>query len=633
LKPSQAIQKKEKKYASVEADVLIVTPEQLHACILPHHSQWKAFLGALHSVILDDCQEYRGLFGSHVGLVLRRLQRIILSYRETLPHFLLASALIGNPKEHAEHLLGQAVEVIDAARDGSAFAGCLHLLWQPPNSTPFADEAARLLALFIRQGYRVVVFAQARQAVERIVNRAREDLPQHLREQVRPYRGGYDLSERVEMEEKLISGQLQGIVSTRALEVGLEMGVVDVAIIAGFPGSLISYVQQAGRAGRQIQSALCVFVPRPDALDASFMAQPERLWQGATEPLWLNTHNQKVLSAHLRCAAAELPLSIKDQHLFGSQMLPVIRTLVEDHHLIEQGDSYFAFPNIAGEVPLRHWGAEVVIQLGDRTERTDRYHALIECYPGAVYYSHGVSYSVTHLDQKRDRISAERCNLPYDTKPILETQVEILQEVRRMEDGPFQWIRGKVRVTQHVTGLLRQARKSKSVLGREYFPQSYSYAFETNALWITFADQFLKRADPKRLYPVLHAVEHGWLASCPLLIQGDRHEMNGVSVTPCHPDTKRASIFLYEESHGGNGYGERIYPHVRALTMKTLSQLEACSCSNGCHLCIQKPYCHYFKEPIYLHLHRQGQVVMLEEGAAQQVSDGILSRKESSYVS
>jgi DEAD/DEAH box helicase domain-containing protein len=385
------------------------------------------------------------------------------------------------------------------------------------------------------------------------------------------------------------------------------MGIVDVVIIAGFPGSLISYFQQVGRAGRQIRSALCVFVPRPDALDDSLMAHPERLWQGATEPLWLNTQNQKVLSAHLRCAASEIPLSTKDQYLFGPQMLPVIRELVAEHHLIEQGDSYYAYPNIAGEVPLRNWGAEVVIRLGERTERTDRYHAVIECYPHAVYYSHGVPYTVTRFDQKHDCVYTELCELPYDTKPTIETHMKILQEVQRMEDGPFCWVMGRVRVIQHVTGLIQQARKSKSILGSERFPQPYSYAFETNALWMTFSGQFIRRGDPKRLHPVLHAVEHGWLASCPLLIQGDRNEMNGVSVTPHHPDTKRASIFLYEESNGGNGYGERIYPRVRELIMNTLGQLEACPCLNGCYRCIQKPYCHYLNAS----LEKRGAIVLL----------------------
>jgi DEAD/DEAH box helicase domain-containing protein len=249
-------------------------------------------------------------------------------------------------------------------------------------------------------------------------------------------------------------------------------------------------------------------------------------------------------------------------------------------------------------IPLRKWGAEVLIELENRKERIDRYHAVIECYPHGVFYSHGIPYFVTQLDQKHDRVFTERRDLSYDTKPTIETEVNILQVVQKMEDGPFHWVRGKVRVTQHVTGFTRRAIKTKEILGSESFPQPYSYSIETNALWMTFSDEFLKRGDPNRLYPVLHAAEHGWLKICPLLIRGDRDEMNGVSVVPYHPETERASIFLYEESEGGNGYGERIYPHVRDLIRNTLRQLEACPCSNGCNRCIQKSYCHFFNVPL-----------------------------------
>ncbi len=595
-----------KKFRLAQADVVIVTPEKLHHGILPQHQLWQTFLGRLHSVILDDCQEYRGVFGSHVALVLRRLQRVLLHYRTTLPLFLLGSALMGNPREHAEHLLAQPVELIDAEQNGSAFGGCLHLLWQPPAYRSLVEETALLLAKIVEQGYRVVVFSHARQSVEKIVDRAYRHLPSHLHQQVRPYRGGYTLDEREETEERLVKEQVQCVVTTRALEVGLEMGKIDVVIIAGFPGSLISYYQQAGRAGRQWQSALCVFVPQVvNALDASFLNHPERLWQAPTESLWLNAYSPALLTMHLRCAAAELPLTLQDERWFGRQMDLLLKELVQNRYLIQDDDHYRAHENIASQVHLRSWGLEVAIWKDDRRnvpplERTDRYHAVLECYPQAVYYSRAVPYRVTRFEQTRDEVQVERFWGAYETKPFLTTQVDILKEVEATDDGPFRWARGKVRVTHYVVGFGKKRKQANgdqaAFLGREDFPQPYSYSFETNALWMTFAEEWLKPVRQDRVKSVLHAVEHGWLLASPLLIQGDRDEMNGVSVTPHHPQTHQASIFLYEECAGGNGYGERLYSRVRELSTMALSLLEACPCQDGCYHCLQIPYCRYLNE-------------------------------------
>src|SRR5260370_10273414 len=276
-------------------------------------------------------------------------------------------------------------------------------------------------------------------------------------------------------------------------------------------------------------------------------------------------------------------------------MVQVSESLVKERHLIQQGDRYSTSPNIAAQVPGRSGSNEVVIQLEDKVfERMDRYHAVIECYPQAVYYSHGIPYQVTSFEQAENLVIVEKSTVAYDTKPVLTTQVDILQELQMIEDGPFQWVRGWVHVTHFVTGFDRQARERRKSLGGGHFQPPYSFAFETNALWMNFSDQLILTIPLDRVHPALHAVEHGWLASCPLLVQGDRNEMNGVTITPHHLQTQQASIFLYEDCEGGNGYGERIYSRFQELIVNTLHHLVACSCQDGCYGCIRKPYCRYF---------------------------------------
>jgi len=389
------------------AQTIITTPDMLHLGLLPYHRSWSHFLAHLQDVIIDESHMYRGVFGSHFALILRRLQRVVALYHAA-PTYIFGSATIGNPDDHAVQLLGQPVTAI--TESGAPSGGRMTLLWQPPDERSYSDEAAGLLAFFVRQGVRSILFGQARQAVERMLRSVRALLPPHLHDKVMAYRAGYSREQRRTIERQLAQGELLGIVSTNALEIGIDLGDLDVSIIAGFPGSISSFWQQAGRAGRRHRSALSILVLREDALDQYFSSHPAMLLDHPTEHALVNSNNPSIFPLHLLCAAYEHPLSQADSALFGPGTTDILATLAEQGKLVERGGRYFlrdASKSIAFQVSLRQVGQRLTVLSTSpekAIEETDIHHAVTECHPGAIYYSQGASYLVTQLDIDQGKI-------------------------------------------------------------------------------------------------------------------------------------------------------------------------------------------------------------------------------------
>ena len=560
-----------------QVQFLVTTPDMLHVGILPYHDNWHGFLSRLEDVYVDEGHEYSGVFGSHMALILRRLRRVVLTHRRTEPTFLIASATIGNPAEHAELLLGHPVTAI--TETGAPSGGRRIVIWQPPDERGHSEECARLMAFFVARGVRTIVFGQARQSVERMVRMVRERLPESLQYKVVAYRAGYLHAERLAMQRRLMTGEPLGVVATNALELGVDIGHLDVSILDGYPGSVASFWQQAGRAGRRERSALSILVLRQDALDQYFALHPEKLLEKPAERALVNSGNPYILPSHLLCAAFEEPLAREEVEFFSPNAPGAIAELVEQQVVFERGGKYHVSDrrnSPAYRVALRQIGERLDLFVGEKKlEETDLYHAVTECFEGAVYYSQGHSYVVARLDLVGRRIHLLPRETGYYTEPLVLTDVEILctrQQSRR--DHASLYI-GDVLVTRTVTGYVQRHNVYHGALDRFELEQPMETLLETRALWILVDDAVVEALVARGFDPAgsLHATEHSLIALLPLHVLGDRRDVGGVSVVPVHPQTGKATIFIYDGYPGGMGYGEGAYQQFAALAQATLETL------------------------------------------------------------
>ena len=574
---------------------LVTTPDMMHVSLLAHHSLWSHFLSHLQDVIIDESHIYRGVFGSHMGHLLRRLQRILRYYRVSSPTFLFASATIGNPAEHASLLLNQPVHAI--TQNGAPSGGRRIVLWQPPDKRTHSDEAAGLMAFFLTRGVRTILFGQERQSVERIVRTVRKQLPAMQRQQVVAYRAGYMATERNTIQRKLATKDLLGVVSTTALELGIDVGDLDVAILDGFPGTIASFWQQAGRAGRRERSALTILVLRDDALDQYFALHPEKLLGQPAEQALINVSNPYILPAHLLCAAHERPLLEQEIEQFGPAARATVTHLVEQEKLKQNQGRYYIRGNaehITREINLRQIGKRfTIVHKGRTLEDTDIHHAINECYPGAVYFSQGNSYVVEQLDLQRGEIQVAARDTAYYTEPFGTTNVQILETQEQMTQVDAELHVGNVLITHRVSGYVRKHQTYHSVLKREELTEELEIPLETKAFWMTIDDPLMNELLYRHYDPAgaLHAAEHSMIALLPLIVMGDRRDMGGVSILPAHPQTERATIFIYDGYPGGIGYAEEAYRQFTALARATHEALLACPCETGCYACVQSPSC------------------------------------------
>ncbi len=606
---------------------LVTTPDMLHVGLLPYHMRWHRFLAHLRFVLVDESHVYRGVFGAHVGHVLRRLRRMAAAHGASAITALFASATIGNPAEHASALLGMPVEMI--SEDGAPSPGRVVALWRPPDWRGHSEESAALCARFVEAGARTILFGQARQSVERMLREVQARLPAHLRGRVAAYRAGYLAEERRALEHRLASGELLGVVTTNALELGIDIGGLDVSILDGFPGSVASFWQQAGRAGRGARAGLTVLVLREDALDQFFAAHPERLLATPAERALINVSNPTILPAHLHCAAAERPLTLVDLTLFGEAAADAADHLVHEGRLMKLNGTYrlrAAGPgadNPALHVSLREASDRVVLLervdfggggVGGAAaehhaaegiiEESDAYHAITECYPGAIYLSQGVAFEVRELDLERRHVLMGRgAATEYYTEPLSQLEVAIVDEhARTLLDAASQaellW--GMVRVTTHVTGYARIRQRSRELLGLERLATPLSWQLETQAFWLTLGPAVVRElVDAGRdVAGSLHAAEHGMIALLPLFVLGDRRDLGGVSVVPQHPQTGEPTIFVYDAYPGGTGYAAEAYARFRELAAATHEAILRCACESGCYACVQSPKCGNQNRPL-----------------------------------
>jgi DEAD/DEAH box helicase domain-containing protein len=576
--------------------IILTNPDMLHQSILPHHGGWSGLFSALGTVVIDEIHSLRGTFGSNVACVLRRLRRIAAHYGSR-PRFLLASATIANPKEHAERLLGEPVEVVD--RDGSPRGRRTVILWNPPlfrapdgsvrRKGPLS-VASRLLGELVRRRVRAICFAGARNSVELVLRYSTDRLRRSaatrpLAEKIEAYRGGYLPEERRQIEARLFRGELLAVVSTNALELGIDVGGLDACLCAGYPGSVASFLQQAGRAGRRSRRSLVVFIAGSEPIDQYFMRHPESFFGLPTECATVEPENPYILTKHLVCAAHELPLA-EGETLFGADYRGILRLLGESGRLREADGKWFHverdFP--AKKVKLRTVGEEnfTIFELSaaKTVGELDYVAALLSLYEGAVYLHRSETHVVEKLDVENQIAYIRREDTGYYTQALCQKRVHVDEEIEVRAWRAAELRLGEVTVETRVTGF-------KKV--RFYTTENVGYGevdlppvvLETVAVFLDLPERLVRVAAE-------YGAEffHSGLVGCgrllsslaPFFVMADPRDLDFFI------DGRR--LYLYDLYPGGIGYAEKAHERFDPILDACLEHLKACGCPSGCPSCV-----------------------------------------------
>jgi len=603
-----------RRFARERSRWLFSNPDMIHLSTLRNHARWAVFLRGLRFVIVDECHYYRGVFGSNVAMVLRRLLRLCARYSTgSGPTVIFASATTASPGATAAALIGQPVEeVVD---DGSPQGSRTVALWEPALRTDMTGEngapvrrsagaeAARVMADLIAEGASALTFVRSRRAAELTALGAQArlaDVAPGLSDAVASYRAGYLAEDRAALERALADGRLRGLATTNALELGVDIAGLDAVVLAGFPGTVASFWQQAGRSGRRGQGALVVLIARDDPLDTYLVHHPEALLNKPVERVVIDPANPYLLGPQLLCAATELPLDDTEVRDLGAQA--VVDELVGSGLLRRRNDKYFPAPgpDPHGAVDIRGGsGGQVMIVEADTGRllgSTGVGQAPASVHPGAVYLHQGESYVVESLDTD-SQIAFVRAEDPgYATFARDITDITVTGTGERLEFGPVTLGVVPVLVTNQVVGYLRRRPNGEVVDFIEL--DMPANTLPTTAAMYTVTPEALQRAgiDPPRIPGSLHAAEHAAIGLLPLVASCDRGDIGGVS-TAIGPDGL-PSVFVYDGYPGGAGFAERGFREARTWLGATAAAIEACECPAGCPSCVQSPKCGNGNDPL-----------------------------------
>jgi DEAD/DEAH box helicase domain-containing protein len=590
-----------------KSNVLLTNPDMLNVGILPNHDAWGDFLRNLEIVAVDEAHVLRGVFGSHVAAVLRRLRRVA-NLHGGHPKFVLTSATIANPQELAESLTGLPFALVD--EDGASSGPRRVVFRNPPlldkekgERRSLLTEGALVFAELVRQGVRTIAFARTRKAAELIYRYAADRLGVEGARKISPYRAGYTVRERRDIENRLFKGELLGVVSTNALELGVDVGMLDAVVCCGYPGSVASVWQQWGRAGRGDAPALAVYIPGRDSLDQFLFENPSRVLGRRVEAARVTMENPYILGPHLLAAAHEAPLDGEDEEYFGPAYRNVAKTMLGPGKLASSGGRlvYVGGGHPARDISLRSASSETVLISdtdGEVIGTADASRAPGELHPGATYLHRGTAYEVEDLNLAAGRALARKVPNRYYTRPRTETDVEVLGELEQRDlanGATLHW--GRVRTTDAVTYYKKVQVADDREVG--VFPLDLpDVVLETQAFWITLPP-LPKNARPsfESFGGALHAGEHGLIGLLPLFAMCDRADIGGLS-TPAHRQNRLPTVFVYDGYPGGVGISRRGYDEFESLVRDTLGVITRCPCEKGCPACIQSPKCGNWNEPL-----------------------------------
>ncbi len=584
--------------------IVISNPYELHT-ILPWHHQWSGFLKNLVAVVIDEAHQYRGVFGSNMAFVIRRLRRICAHHGND-PLMVLSSATIANPEEFASRLTGKPVTCISS--DGSPRGTKSFVIYNPfPDgdmSGTTYRESGKLLRMCMKDDLRMLCFTGSRKLTELITLQVRDDLIRKDKADpalVSAYRAGYLPEERREIENRMKRGLLRGIVSTNALEVGIDVGCLDGVIMTGFPGTIMSTWQQAGRAGRTTADSLAILIAHADPLDQYFMHHPEQFFQSRHEHAIIDLTNPYILSGQLLCAAAELPVTTgNDDRFFGKDLGKVLCSLAGEHLLSVTRRGYI-YSGSRRPVELASLSALSTITFkvmcnGETLETMDQSQAFREAHEGAILYHQGEKYLVLSMDFDRHVIRVERTEVDYYTKPLRSVEVRIIREEKDRMVGNSRLSFGEVTVTEHCTSY--RVMLYDTIISVE--PLSLPpVTFNTMALWFVASPEVYSAIVRRGLDfgGGLHGAEHALIAVMPFHVMCDRRDIGGFS-SPAFPGSGEPMVIIYDGFPGGIGLAENAFSKFEEILKMTTDLVRDCRCEMGCPACIYSPKCGNDNQPL-----------------------------------
>jgi len=575
--------------------VIFSNPDMLHYAINAFHPKWEEFFRNLKYIVVDEIHAYRGVFGSHVAQVLRRLRRIANRWGSE-PRFIACSATIANPGGLASDLTGLPFTVIE--QSGAPHGG-VHFLFADPVESPYA-AAMRLFIKCLKSGLRTIAFTRARKITELIHAWTVERAPE-LEGVISPYRAGFLPAERREIEQRLFGGDLMGVITTSALELGVDVGGLDVCILVGYPGSISSTWQRAGRVGRRGGESLVVMVAMQDALDQYLMRHPEEFFGKSHEAAVVDPLNRNILKAHLPCAAKEVILRPGEAAYDMQAIAPAIEELAVEGALVpgRAGGWVNALKLPHRQVEIRAAGPTYSIyDSRGRVGELSGFRVFREAFPGAVYLHRGRQYVVEELDLQGLKVFVREADVGYYTQALTSEETEVIREFDVRGSGGLTAHEGRLRIRHRVTGFQKKGLFDRRTISRHELTMP-EYVFETEGLWLAIGEGPLSGLEVAGfdLAGSLHAFEHAAIATIPLFALCDKNDIGGLSYE-LYPPFHRSAVFIYDGHEGGVGLSRHVFGILPEWFRATLAVIRECPCEEGCPSCVQDPMCGSGNEPL-----------------------------------
>ena len=602
----------DRSYLRRNSRLLVTNPDMLHLGLLPHSNLWASFLRGLKYVVIDEAHIYKGVFGSHVANVIRRLRRLCSRFGAS-PKFILSSATIANPKDLAFNLTGLDVDLVDI--DGSPSASKHFIFWNPPfDNQDFGTrkstnaESAKLMSELIKRGIRTINFVRGRNQSEILSLYTRNyllDKNKCAATKIASYHGNYLAADRRDIEKQLLEGRLLGLVSTNAMELGVDIGHLEATILTGFPGSVSSSWQQSGRSGRGEQESLSLLVASNDPIDQYIMDYPSAFFEKSVEYSLLSPANPHIQKPHLKCSAYELPISMGDTEFFGPEMLWSTDELTESGSLTVKSSRWYPSADIsypAGDVDIRGVGSVAYTLVNKVTgailETVDERTVYKNLYPGALHLHQGESFLITEIDFPVNTIYCTEADVPYYTDSKSLTEIRIVNTISNRHVGNSTVHYGIANISTDVVSFKRIHKYSNQVISEEKLTLP-NINFDTMAVWVDVSVEILERIESFGFnkFGGLHGLEHLIMSLIPMFAMCHRDDIGGVS-SLSHPDTGRPQIFMFDNYPGGVGISELGYEIMEELWDMSLNVIKRCLCESGCPACIQLPGCGRNNEPL-----------------------------------